>query len=152
MYYWGVKFHLFAQYQKGSLPKPECLEITQASVHDLSAVKHIMSDFKQTEIVADRAYSSKQIRKSLEKLDTVLHTRVKTTKNKKFLTVDEEEYSRIVSTIRQPIESFFNWINEKTGIQNASKVRSKKGLIVHIFGRFAASLLMLVLQGKVSFS
>jgi hypothetical protein len=33
--------------------------------------------------------------------------------------------------IRQPIESLFNWIIDKTDIQNASKVRSSKGLLVH---------------------
>jgi len=42
-----------------------------------------------------------------------------------------------VSRIRQPIESLFNWIQEKTDIQVASKVRSSKGLMVHIFGRLA---------------
>ncbi|MHB1104890.1 MAG: hypothetical protein ACYCZ2_00890 [Lutibacter sp.] len=46
--------------------------------------------------------------------------------------------AKAVSAIRQPIESFFNWINEKTQIQNASKVRSFKGLIVHIFGKLPA--------------
>ncbi|MBK5208880.1 MAG: hypothetical protein JJE44_05155 [Flavobacteriaceae bacterium] len=53
----------------------------------------------------------------------------------------ENLYSKAVSAIRQPIESFFNWINEKTQIQNASKVRSFKGLIVHIFGKLAACFL-----------
>ena len=47
----------------------------------------------------------------------------------------------MVSFVRQPIESFFNWLNEKTQIQKASKVRSSKGLLVHIFGRIAACLL-----------
>ena len=41
----------------------------------------------------------------------------------------------MVSSVRQPIESFFNWLNEKTQIQKASKVRSSKGLLVHILGR-----------------
>jgi hypothetical protein len=45
--------------------------------------------------------------------------------------------------MRQPIESLFNWINEKTGIQQASKVRSYRGLLVHAFGRLAAAMLLL---------
>ncbi len=49
-----------------------------------------------------------------------------------------------VSKVRQPIESLFNWIHEKTNIQKASKVRSYKGLMVHIFGRLAAAMFMLV--------
>jgi hypothetical protein len=37
-------------------------------------------------------------------------------------------FSTAVSKIRQPIESFFNWLNEKTTIQRAQKVRSTKGV------------------------
>jgi len=55
----------------------------------------------------------------------------------------DKMYSRAVSQIRQPIEAFFNWIIEKVGIQNASKVRSEKGLLVHVFGRFAAALMIM---------
>ena len=49
--------------------------------------------------------------------------------------------NKAVSSIRQPIESFFNWLNEKTQIQYAGKVRSSKGLFVHIFGKIATALL-----------
>jgi hypothetical protein len=40
-------------------------------------------------------------------------------------------------------ESLFNWIEEKTGIQCASKVRSREGLLVHVFGRLTAAMLTL---------
>lgn len=50
-------------------------------------------------------------------------------------------YDKMVSSVRQPIESFFNWLNEKTQIQKASKVRSSKRLLVHIIGRIAACLI-----------
>lgn len=40
----------------------------------------------------------------------------------------------------KPIESFFNWLNDGFGIQNASKVRPNQGLIVHTFGKIAAAL------------
>ena len=49
-------------------------------------------------------------------------------------------FNKAVSTIRQPIESLFNWINELTHIQNASKVRSSKGLKLHTFGKLAAAI------------
>ena len=52
-------------------------------------------------------------------------------------------YSKIVSGVRQPVESLFNWLEEKTGIEVASKVRSYKGLMVHVFGRLAAAMFML---------
>jgi hypothetical protein len=50
-------------------------------------------------------------------------------------------FSKAVSTIRQPIEAFFNWINEKTNIQRASNVRSTNGLIVHVFAKLAAAFI-----------
>jgi hypothetical protein len=49
-----------------------------------------------------------------------------------------------VSTARQPVEPFFNWINEKTKIQEAQKVRSTKGLFMHLFGRIAAAFIYLI--------
>jgi hypothetical protein len=42
--------------------------------------------------------------------------------------------------VRQPIEALFAWIEEKTGIECASKVRSYNGLMVHVFGELAAAL------------
>ena len=53
-------------------------------------------------------------------------------------------FSQAVSKLRQPIESFFNWLNEKTEIQRASKVRDTKGLLVHTFGKLAIALLSYV--------
>ncbi|NOU18590.1 MAG: transposase [Bacteroidales bacterium] len=52
-------------------------------------------------------------------------------------------FSTAVSRVRQPIESFFNWLEEKTGIQRASKVRSANGLLVHVFGRLAVAFMYL---------
>ena len=53
-------------------------------------------------------------------------------------------YSRAISKARQPIESLFNWLIEKTDIQTASKVRSEKGLLLHIFGKIVAAFLYLI--------
>ncbi|MBF0413197.1 MAG: transposase [Desulfamplus sp.] len=55
----------------------------------------------------------------------------------------ESALSTLVSQVRQPIESLFNWIQEKTGIQVASKVRSFRGLMVHVFGKIAATMFLL---------
>ena len=55
---------------------------------------------------------------------------------KKFNKTADELYSKTVSTVRQPIEGFFNWLIEKSDIQNASKVRSTKGLNLHLFVDF----------------
>lgn len=50
----------------------------------------------------------------------------------------------MISRLRQSIESWFNWLDQKTHIQNASKVRSTKGLVTHAFGRFAAAMIALI--------
>ena len=46
----------------------------------------------------------------------------------------------LVSKIRQPIESLMEWINDKTGIQSASKVHSLKGLLVHVCGKLSTAI------------
>ena len=53
-------------------------------------------------------------------------------------------FSATVSTVRQPVESFFNWLNEKTKNQSEHEVRSTKGLTVHVFGKMAAAFIYLI--------
>jgi hypothetical protein len=53
-------------------------------------------------------------------------------------------FSTAVSRVRQPIESLFNWLIVKTDIQKASKVRSTKGLLIHLFGKIAAAFISLI--------
>ncbi len=67
-------------------------------------------------------------------------TPVKKPKSQVHLNAADAWLSRAVSRVRQPIESLFNWIEEKTGIEMASKVRSSQGLLVHVFGRLAAAM------------
>ena len=70
-------------------------------------------------------------------------TPVKKRKGQKHLSAADRLFSEAVSKVRQPIESLFNWIDEKPGIQCASKVRSYRGLLVHVFGRLSAAMLLL---------
>jgi hypothetical protein len=44
-----------------------------------------------------------------------------------------------ISTLRQPIESYFNWLIELTSIQDASKVRATKACLTHVYGKIAAA-------------
>lgn len=76
-------------------------------------------------------------------------TPVKAVKNQAQVLIQRDKaandlFSRAVSAIRQSIESLFNWIIEKTDIQRASKVRSTRGLPVHVFGRIAAAFIFLI--------
>ena len=62
----------------------------------------------------------------------------------KELTPDENYYNRLVRRIRQPIESLFNWVQEKIEIQRASKVRSTDALMIHCWGKLAVAFFLLV--------
>ena len=69
---------------------------------------------------------------------------MKKAKGQKVLDSADRLLSSAISSVRQPIDSFFNWLEEKTKIQMASKVRSTSGLLVHVFGRLAAAFCILV--------
>ena len=76
-------------------------------------------------------------------------TAVKATKGmpdvlRKFDRAANDLYSRAVSRIRQPIEALFSWLIEKSDIQKASKVRSIKGLNLHVYGRLADAFITLI--------
>ena len=58
--------------------------------------------------------------------------------------ISGDTFSTFVSSVRQPIECFFNWLIRLTDIQSASLVRSLSGLLCHIFGRIAAALAKLL--------
>lgn len=143
LHYYGVKFHLFADRNEHKLAIPRHLSITKASVHDLTAVRNYLNEFEGHKVLGDKAYSDKALKNELYKKGVELHTPVKLSRSKKSLDEAEKLYSEIVSSVRQSIEIFFNWIIEKTNIQKASKVRSENGLMKHIFGRFAAALVSL---------
>jgi hypothetical protein len=53
-------------------------------------------------------------------------------------------FSSAVSSVREPIESLFNWLIEKMDIQRAGKVRFTKGLLTFICGRIAAAFIYLI--------
>lgn len=53
-------------------------------------------------------------------------------------------FSSAVSKVRQPIESFFNWLEEHTTIQRAHKVRSTSGLLIHTMGKIAIAFIYLI--------
>jgi hypothetical protein len=150
IHYHGVKLHLFADYVANSLPNPNHLKITNARMHDLTAVRKILSDFTGCKIIADKAYIDGELKTELhEKNNVDLHTPVKLSKSKKQLTEHESLYSKIINSFRQQIEIFFSWIASLTGIQNGGRIRSESGLHVHVFGRFLAAMILLLLQKQV---
>lgn len=149
MFYYGMKLHAVAFYRKGKLPVPEYLCASSASEHDLEALRPILGRLLGREIYADKAYCDKNLDEALALNNSHIFTPIKLVKGeceriRQWKKAADDLFSTAVSKVRQPIESWFNWLIEKSGIQKASKIRSTKGLILHIFGSIASALLFLV--------
>jgi hypothetical protein len=146
-YYHGVKLQVLGQQRAGTLPRPESVLASPASQNDLTLLKGSASTLPKGELFADKIYADAPWQAELQACQQVrLRTPVKRKKGQKSLQAADRLYSAAVSRVRQPIESLFSWIQEKTGIQNASHVRSTTGLWVHVFGRFAAAMLLWILN------
>ena len=146
VYYWGLKLHAIAFSRKGEVPFPEFLGITTASENDLEAVRNVLPSIANRTFYADKAYVDKTLQDNLKQNNSELLTPVKLVKGesnevRQFKKAADDLLSTAVSSVRQPIESFFNWLIEKSDIQNASKVRNTKGLLLHTFGSLASALL-----------
>ena len=147
MYYYVLKLHALAFHRPDHLPFPESIFITPASENDLNVHKQNWCNIPNRSFFGDKIYNDTELSKDMASLsNSKVLTPVKAVKNQPEIMnqwgkAANDLYSRAVSRVRQPMESLFNWIIEKTDIQRASKVRSTKGLLVHIFGRIAASFI-----------
>src|SRR4051794_7226040 len=93
---------------------------------------------------ADKIYGDRSINELLQtKQNATVITPVKKKAGQQLLDAAADLLSTAVSRVRQPIESLFSWMIEKTQIQYAQRVRSEKGLMVHVWGKFAAALFLL---------
>jgi hypothetical protein len=146
-FFHGVKLHLVVERRPKKLPVPERAGLTPGSENDLRALRRVLPTIEEGVLCGDKAYCDGPLKERLaEDQNLDLLTPVKKDKGQKTLSAADKLFSEAVSRIRQPIESLFSWINEKTGIQQASKVRSYQGLLVHAFGRLAAAMLLLALN------
>ena len=150
-WYHGVKLHVFGLWQRKKLPVPCAMQLTPASLCDLWAAKQIVYDcepIRNGKLYADRAYTDAEWSGSMKKLYNIdVLTPRKKKKNEYLISGDVSSTS--VSSIRQPIESFFNWLNVKTSIQRASHIRSLQGLFFHVFSALAFANLLIA---KVCFN
>ena len=140
LYYHGVKIHFVGDRRPGTLPLPRYIGVTPAGMNDGPAVAILAPVLAYREIYADKAYE--YLTRNANLPFTIL-TPIKKEKGQERLDSADRLYSAAVSRLRQPVESLFNWIQEKTGIECASKVRSFRGLLVHVFARLAAALFLL---------
>lgn len=150
MYYFGLKLHALAYYRLKHLPFPESIILTPASENDLNAYKQNWDTIKNRTFYGDKIYNDMGFFKDIkEKNNTTMLTPIKEVKGmpenlKQMYKAFNDLFSTAVSKVRQPIESLFGWLIEKTDIQRASKVRSSNGLLVHVFGRIAAAYIFLI--------
>jgi len=150
MYYYGLKLHALAFHRPDHLPFPESIVLTPASENDLNVHKQNWCDIPNRSFFGDKIYRDAELSKDMARIsNSRILTPVKAVKNQAQVLIQRDKaandlYSRAVSAIRQSIESLFNWIIEKTDIQRASKVRSTRGLLVHVFGRIATVFIFLI--------
>ena len=121
LHFYGIKIHAIALQQKGTLPIAQYFDMTPANVHDLSATRDILERIDADITVADKAYEDAALERKLQQNNNVLLTPLKNKKGwqamlKKTDQAFSDVFNKAVSTIRQPIESLFNWINELTHI------------------------------------
>ena len=148
LHYYGVKVHTLALSRPSTIPFPQYLDITAASVHDLSAARVVLESIPADVTVLDKAYADTALAKPMQQNGNTLLTPIKDKKGWEAALKQKDQafndlFNKAVSAIRQPIESLFNWINEHTQLQSASKVRSSNGLMLHLYGKLAAALLIL---------
>jgi len=139
----GVRLHFIASRRAGRLPLPKNIWLREASVHDLTSVKEQQIRLPDSTLFGDKAFCDKALELEFKRQNTRLLIPRKKPKGKE-LSCFEKEQNRLISKIRQPIESLFNWLIMKTQIQKASLVRSTDGLLVHCFGKLTFALLLLV--------
>jgi len=143
LHYHGVKLHMMGTYQKGSMPVPQYFGITNAGIADIKVYEEIKEHLpKNSKAFADKAYQTNN-EPVANQGNVTLFTPVKKAKGQETLDAADKLLSKAISSVRQPIESLFNWIEVKTKIQMASKVRSYEGLMTHLFGKIAVAFFLL---------
>ena len=142
--YRGVKLHVLAARRLAKLPLPERLFLSKASQHDLAALREFDPQLASCGLFGDKAYADTETKAVLRERRLYLVTPYKRKRNEAETAVPTL-FNRFVSSIRQPIESLFNWLIQRTDLQNASRVRSTQGLLVHCYGKLAVACLWLTL-------
>ena len=144
MWYYGAKLHTLAQSNCKSLPTPASMMISKASEHDLPIAKAMLDDARNIRVFSDTALADKEWQAyMLSENNVEILTPVKRRKGQKKLAFLDAMYSTAVSSVKQAIESFNNWIIQKTNIQHASKVRSAAGLTSFVFARIVCACFMI---------
>jgi len=151
-YYYGLKLHALAFRRPKKIPYPESIVFSGAEENDLTVFKQIWGDeILNRTIFGDKIYSDfeyfneqKRQKQNIEMLTPVKAVKGQSEEQKQRDKAYNDLFSTAVSKVRQPIESFFNWLEERTKIQRAHKVRSSSGLLIHTMGKIAIAFVHLI--------
>lgn len=140
MYYYGVRVHTVARKREKTLPELEFAIIEGAARQDGPLFDQLRQKMSDNLVFGDKAYKRPdgdkfELENELKVITPIIKERGKE------LTQEQKVFSKAVSKIRQPIETFFGWLQKKTGIEDAGLVRSCAGLVSHIFAKIAAALI-----------
>ena len=138
LHYHGVKLQAMGDSRPGTLPLPRYLGVTPAGLNDGHALQQVAPALPY--LYADKAYDY-LAREPTFPVNAL--TPIKKDQGQEHLDAADKLFSRAVSRVRQAVDSLFNWIQEKTGTEWASKVPSSRGLLVRVFGRLAAAMYLL---------
>lgn len=146
MFYHGLKLHnLNVVASENRLPHPALSTISSASAHDYNVFKNeLLHLARNSKCYLDSAYYDLKNKDFIfDKYNVTICAIAKRKRGQKVLPADLNYHNTAISRLRQPIEGFFNWLIQKTGIQNASKTRATKGVLSHVYGKIAASAVFL---------
>jgi len=118
--------------------------LTAASVHDLTAFRQAIEPPSFGALFADKTYKDEALETALALRQVTLCTPDKCLRGEDKATAYNSLWSRFVSAMRQPIESLFNWLIQRSGIQEASKVRSTNGLLTHCYDKLTVCCFLLL--------
>jgi IS5 family transposase len=142
-HYRVVKLHLIAARRVKGLPLPEKIHLSAASQHALSAFREMRPSLPvDCGLFADKAYFHDETQQECKERGRFLVASYKRHRHEPETSVPTL-YNRFVSAIRQPLESLFGRIIQKTDLQDASRVRSTQGLKLHCYGKLAVACLLL---------
>ena len=148
MYYHGLKLHcLNVVASEKKLPHPMFSTLSSAAVHDYEIFKNdLLPNLSHSKCYLDSAYFDESNKAYYrEKYNVEIHAIAKKQRGQKELFADQNYTNTMISRLRQPIEGFFNWLIEKTSIQDASKTRATKGVLSHTYGKIAAAYVYLAI-------
>lgn len=110
MYYYGIQLHMAGQQRAGTRPFPEKTTVTLVSEHDLSVFKsECVPYLKGKTVFTDKIYSDFSFFDELNPIKVLTpHKQIKgeTEVLKQREKAARDMFSKAVSKIRQPIESF----------------------------------------------